>query len=474
MTSGADPFSILSKNSFAHQPINTSKGPNSKKAPVVKRYRPGVKPELYKNSDQESDSDDDFDMFSDNKTIISKFTANTKNTQNTNLGLDTLGNNKSRIIKKNLSNSNVSKINKKIQKLTSKIDSKESALVRREAGSSLTDIPVEKKLKVAKNAVTVVSRRSRRGAIKSTENVTGRESTAITEENNDLGARKNRVSTEEAEKMALEAKEAKAEDSSATEEYSDSETGSEEESEEIVNTIKRPVFIRKEDRYMQEKELEDELKTKLEEKRIKQSIKEQNKLIVIESKAVREDVANTDIFGSDTELPNDEDDDPETAYSLWRERELGRLKRDREEREREFLEKERTERRRLMTDEERAKEDKKLGKYKKNEKSNLQFMQKYYHTGIFGDQSDPLFTRDYNIGVGTDNYDKSNLPQALQVRRGWEHKRGRSKYTHLGDQDTTNFDKDWGVHEDLKNKFMGKMGGYKSSNAFDRPSRGKK
>ena len=131
---------------------------------------------------------------------------------------------------------------------------------------------------------------------------------------------------------------------------------------------------------------------------------------MIESKAIREDVIETDIFGSDTELPNDEDDDPEVAYSLWRERELGRLKRDREEREKEFLEKERTERRRLMTDEERAKEDKKLGKYKKNEKSNLQFMQKYYHTGIFGDQSDPLFTRDYNIGVGTDNYDKTNLP----------------------------------------------------------------
>lgn len=124
-----------------------------------------------------------------------------------------------------------------------------------------------------------------------------------------------------------------------------------------------------------------------------------------------------------------------------------------------------------MTDEERAREDKKIGKYKKSEKSNLQFMQKYYHKGIFGNTSDPLFNRDYNIGVGTDNYDKSNLPKALQVRRGWEHKRGRSKYTHLGDQDTTNFDPDWGVHEDLKNKFMNKMGGYKSSNAFNRPSR---
>jgi len=70
---------------------------------------------------------------------------------------------------------------------------------------------------------------------------------------------------------------------------------------------------------------------------------------------MREDLIDkeNDIFGSDSELPNDTDDD---------------------------------------------------------QKSNLQFMQKYYHTGIFGDRSDPIFNRDYNIGVGTDNYDKSSLP----------------------------------------------------------------
>jgi hypothetical protein len=53
-------------------------------------------------------------------------------------------------------------------------------------------------------------------------------------------------------------------DSSGTEEYSDSDGSDEESSEEIVNTIKRPVFIRKEDRYMQEQELQEELKSKME------------------------------------------------------------------------------------------------------------------------------------------------------------------------------------------------------------------
>jgi hypothetical protein len=93
MTSGADPFSILSKNAFTgHSSIGTGgsntngRGANNK--PKVRRYRPGVKPKLEGNSGSDSDSDDRFDMFSDNKTQISKFTANTGTTLNTNLGLD--------------------------------------------------------------------------------------------------------------------------------------------------------------------------------------------------------------------------------------------------------------------------------------------------------------------------------------------------------------------------------------------------
>jgi microfibrillar-associated protein 1 len=112
---------------------------------------------------------------------------------------------------------------------------------------------------------------------------------------------------------------------------------------------------------------------------------------VIEAKSKREENLTKNTFDSDDELPNDEDDDPEEAYQLWKIRELGRLRRDRDERDREFLEKERTERRRMMTDEERAKDDKRIGKYKTTEKSSLQFMQKFYHTGIFGDRNDPLF-----------------------------------------------------------------------------------
>ena len=115
---------------------------------------------------------------------------------------------------------------------------------------------------------------------------------------------------------------------------------------------------------MTESDLQEELQAKLQEKRAREIIKEQNKQIVIEAKSKREDVLAKNALDSDDELPNDEDDDPEEAYQLWKLRELGRLRRDREEKEREFLENERTERRRLMTDEERAKDDKRIGKYK--------------------------------------------------------------------------------------------------------------
>ena len=50
------------------------------------------------------------------------------------------------------------------------------------------------------------------------------------------------------------------------------------------------------------------------------------------------------------------------------------------------------------------------------------------------DSDDPIFKRDYNIAVGEDLFDKSNLPSVLRKRRGTFGKKGQSKYTHLTDQ----------------------------------------
>ena len=80
MTSGADPFSVLSKSAF----VADSDGQNLVKNKLqAVRYRPGVKPVFEKEGDESgSDEEKDFDMFSDHKTLISKFTLNTKNSSN--------------------------------------------------------------------------------------------------------------------------------------------------------------------------------------------------------------------------------------------------------------------------------------------------------------------------------------------------------------------------------------------------------
>ena len=126
-------------------------------------------------------------------------------------------------------------------------------------------------------------------------------------------------------------------------------------------------------------------------------------------------------------------------------RELKRLKRDAEEREEDAREKAELLRRRNMTDEERMEEDQRLGKLPADEvrqnKPKMKFLQKYYHKGVFYMDTDSVRdagdvrAKDYNAPTLEDAVDKEKLPQVLQVKNFG--KRGRTKYTHLVDQDTT-------------------------------------
>lgn len=105
----------------------------------------------------------------------------------------------------------------------------------------------------------------------------------------------------------------------------------------------------------------------------------------------------------------------------------------------------------------------------KKEKTPYRFMQKYYHKGaFFQDLDDPILKKDYNTAVGEDLFDKSNLPKILWKRRGNFGKKGQSKYTHLTDQDTTNFDPEVKVDEELREKMYGKMAGIKASDILER------
>lgn len=77
----------------------------------------------------------------------------------------------------------------------------------------------------------------------------------------------------------------------------------------------------------------------------------------------------------------------------------------------------------------------------------------------------PLPGSDYNQSLEEDRaaaklaegpYEGSKV---LQVRRGQFGKMGRTKYTHLGDQDTTSFDSPWAANDKIRAKFAGKQGG---------------
>ena len=138
--------------------------------------------------------------------------------------------------------------------------------------------------------------------------------------------------------------------------------------------------------------------------------------------------------------------DEEHEMAAWKIRELLRIKRDREEREYRLVDEQDIERRRKMSDSQIESEniqDGRLGV----EKTKLKFMQKYYHKGAFyaGDEAveDALRRTDSSAPTLEDHQDKLVLPDIMKVKNFG--KSGRTKYTHLVDQDTT------GLYFSMKN-----------------------
>ena len=72
-------------------------------------------------------------------------------------------------------------------------------------------------------------------------------------------------------------------------------------------------------------------------------------------------------------------------------------------------------------------------------RSPMRFLQRYYHVGaFFADERglDDSFKRDFNAATGEDRaVDKQLLPAVMQVKKFG--RKGRTKYTHLTDQDTS-------------------------------------
>lgn len=134
--------------------------------------------------------------------------------------------------------------------------------------------------------------------------------------------------------------------------------------------------------------------------------------------------------------------DPEGEFQAWRLRELSRIKRSLEaEIAKEQEEAERAKREamsesdRLRLDTRAAEETRaRKAEERKNAQNQPGYMQKYYHKGAFFQDLDILKKRDYSQAT-QDAVDVRSLPSVMQVRDFG--KRGRSKWTHLANEDTS-------------------------------------
>lgn len=258
-----------------------------------------------------------------------------------------------------------------------------------------------------------------------------------------------------------------AEESSEYEEYTDSE--------EDTGPRLKPVFVRKRDRVtVIEKEKEAQKQKQIEQENKKMAEERRRYTLKLVEDEVRKET-NKIRNNNDDNIPalndvNTDDENDEVEYEAWKLRELKRIKRDREERE--LLEKERMEieRMRTMTEEERRQELRMNPKVLTNKatKGKYKFMQKYYHRGVFFlDHDDELLKRDFSAATLEDHFDKTILPKVMQVKNFG--RSGRTKYTHLVDQDTTHFDSPW-VSETAQNLKFHNNQAAGMKQVFDRPS----
>lgn len=127
------------------------------------------------------------------------------------------------------------------------------------------------------------------------------------------------------------------------------------------------------------------------------------------------------------------------------------------------------ERLRNLTDEERRLELRENPKQITNQavKGKYKFLQKYFHRGAFYlDEESDILKRDFSQVTLEDHFDKTILPKVMQVKNFG--RCGRTKYTHLVDQDTTKFDSPWFIESSNNIKFLNeKSGGMKQ--IFEKP-----
>lgn len=251
----------------------------------------------------------------------------------------------------------------------------------------------------------------------------------------------------------------------------------EEQSEEEI-VLMKPVFVPKYSRQTLQDPLEDEDGEAAETERRQ---REAHSLLVdyvrmqSETMKKREAEALEATSGAfDPKSVDDTDDLDEAAeFQAWKLRELLRMKRDRTEREAREREQIELERIRNLTEEERKEIDReKQAAWEAKPKGEYKFLQKYYHKGaFFGDMEDEVVQRDYTAPTGDDQRAKEFLPEVMQVKNFG--KRGRTKWTHLTNEDTTDYHTGWGHRANESNyRLVNRMAGMKGD--LDRPSKQRK
>ncbi|CAD6254833.1 unnamed protein product [Miscanthus lutarioriparius] len=159
------------------------------------------------------------------------------------------------------------------------------------------------------------------------------------------------------------------------------------------------------------RQLEELVKKRLEARKI------ETRQIVVEEirkeqhieKALNEE-ANIEDVDTDDELNEAEE------YEAWKNREIARIKRDREERDARLKEKEEIE--------------------KEGADDVIQSAGK-----------DDIYSRDFSEPTGEDKMDKSILPKVMQVKHFG--RSGRTKWTHLVNEDTTDWNAPWSTNGPL-------------------------
>eukprot|EP00245_Coleochaete_scutata_P006442 TRINITY_DN20883_c0_g1_i1.p1 TRINITY_DN20883_c0_g1~~TRINITY_DN20883_c0_g1_i1.p1 ORF type:complete len:433 (+),score=140.62 TRINITY_DN20883_c0_g1_i1:138-1436(+) len=297
------------------------------------------------------------------------------------------------------------------------------------------------------------------------------EEAAAEEEDDAIEARRARIRERLLQRQKEEELPAEEEDEESEEEESDYETDSEEEYGGVA--MVKPVFVPKVERETiaerEKLEAEENALIEAQKKRLEERKVETRQLVVEEIRRDEEVQKNKAEEGEGEDVDTDDEINEAEEYEAWKAREIARIRRDREERDASAKEKEEIEKLRNMTEEERRDWERRNPKTSHQNKKKWKFMQKYYHKGAFFQENaddafgtanaSEIYHRDFSGPTGDDKMDKTILPKVMQVKHFG--RSGRTKWTHLVQEDTTQWDNPWTYNDPLRAKYNNKMGGMK-------------